>query len=81
MGRIVLTDIEGTISDIAFVRNVLFPYARDALPAFVATNGDRDDVRRELAAAIPGLWINELRRGRPRQLTPHEQETQTRWQT
>lgn len=48
---IILTDIEGTISDIAFVRNVLFPYARKALPAFVAEHGDQPQVRQQLEAA------------------------------
>ena len=31
----ILTDIEGTTSSISFVRDVLFPYARRALPGFV----------------------------------------------
>ncbi|HEY6927502.1 MAG TPA: acireductone synthase, partial [Steroidobacteraceae bacterium] len=33
--RAVLTDIEGTTSSLAFVKDVLFPYARRSLPAFV----------------------------------------------
>ncbi|MBS9727221.1 acireductone synthase, partial [Pseudomonas stutzeri] len=33
--RVILTDIEGTTSSISFVKNVLFPYARQALPGFV----------------------------------------------
>jgi enolase-phosphatase E1 len=33
--RAVLTDIEGTTSSLAFVKDVLFPYARNALPDFV----------------------------------------------
>ena len=33
--RAVLTDIEGTTSSLAFVKDVLFPYARRALPAFM----------------------------------------------
>jgi enolase-phosphatase E1 len=33
--RAVLTDIEGTTSSLAFVKDVLFPYARNALPGFV----------------------------------------------
>ncbi len=33
--RAVVTDIEGTTSSLAFVKDVLFPYARNALPAFV----------------------------------------------
>jgi enolase-phosphatase E1 len=49
--RAILTDIEGTTSSIAFVRDVLFPYARRALPAFVARHGHEPEVRRWLDAA------------------------------
>ena len=45
---VVLTDIEGTTSSIAFVKDVLFPYARRALPAFVAARGNEPAVRRWL---------------------------------
>jgi len=38
----VLTDIEGTITPIAFVHDVLFPYARTRLPAFVTANPEMD---------------------------------------
>jgi enolase-phosphatase E1 len=41
----ILTDIEGTTSSISFVKDVLFPYARDALPAFVRAQGDTLQVR------------------------------------
>lgn len=46
MSRIgaIVTDIEGTTSPIAFVREVLFPYARAALPAFIAQRRDRPEV-------------------------------------
>lgn len=50
MTRAILTDIEGTVSSIAFVKQVLFPYARRALPAFVAAHGDEPQVRRWLDA-------------------------------
>lgn len=40
----VVTDIEGTTSSIAFVREVLFPYARSALPGFLQEHHDRPDV-------------------------------------
>lgn len=33
--RAVVTDIEGTTSSLAFVKDVLFPYARRSIPAFV----------------------------------------------
>ena len=39
MKPVILTDIEGTTSSISFVRDVLFPYARERLPAFVAGSG------------------------------------------
>lgn len=46
----ILTDIEGTTSSISFVKDVLFPYARRALPRFVREHGDRPEVRRWLDA-------------------------------
>ena len=39
MKPVVLTDIEGTTSSIAFVKDVLFPYARRELPRFVREHG------------------------------------------
>ncbi|HBK56638.1 MAG TPA: acireductone synthase [Xanthomonadales bacterium] len=51
MMPIILTDIEGTTSRIAFVKEVLFPYARRALPAFVRKHGGEPSVRRWLDAA------------------------------
>jgi enolase-phosphatase E1 len=57
----VLTDIEGTTSSISFVKDVLFPYARHALPAFVAARGDDPEVRRwlDLVAAEIGGQPND----------------------
>lgn len=48
--RAILTDIEGTTSSISFVKDVLFPYARRALPAFVREHGQEPEVRRWLDA-------------------------------
>lgn len=48
--RAVLTDIEGTTSSIAFVHDVLFPYARARLPRFVAAHAADPDVARCLDA-------------------------------
>ena len=48
MTRAILTDIEGTTSSISFVKDVLFPYARHALPGFVAAHRDDPEVRRWL---------------------------------
>lgn len=47
---VILTDIEGTTSSISFVKNVLFPYARQALPGFIAAHGHQPQVRRWLDA-------------------------------
>jgi enolase-phosphatase E1 len=47
---LILTDIEGTTSSISFVKDVLFPYARRALPAFVRERGQEPEVRRWLDA-------------------------------
>jgi len=46
--RAILTDIEGTTSSISFVKDVLFPYARRALPRFVAARGKEPGVRKWL---------------------------------
>lgn len=48
--RAVLTDIEGTTSSISFVKEVLFPYARQALPTFIQARGSDPAVRRWLDA-------------------------------
>jgi enolase-phosphatase E1 len=69
--RAVLTDIEGTTSSIAFVKDVLFPYARRELPGFVAAYGKGPEVARWLAQ-VPGDpvatllgWIDEDRKETP----------------
>ncbi|WP_045727763.1 acireductone synthase [Xanthomonas sp. GPE 39] len=46
--RAILTDIEGTTSSISFVKDVLFPYARRALPGFVSEHGQQPQVRQWL---------------------------------
>jgi enolase-phosphatase E1 len=79
--KVVLTDIEGTTSSISFVKDVLFPYARARLPAFVAAQGGRPEVRALLddAAREGGIvgadddaivallqrWIDEDRKATP----------------
>jgi enolase-phosphatase E1 len=50
MKPLILTDIEGTTSSISFVKDVLFPYARAALPRFVREHGNEPEVRRWLDA-------------------------------
>jgi enolase-phosphatase E1 len=49
----VVTDIEGTTSSLAFVKDVLFPYARRALPAFVRDHEARlTAIRTEIGTAV-----------------------------
>ena len=52
MIRAVLTDIEGTTSSLAFVKDVLFPYARKHLPAFIRTHSAEPEVRNLLDDVI-----------------------------
>ncbi|WP_159999025.1 acireductone synthase [Roseomonas sp. 18066] len=47
----VLTDIEGTTSAIAFVKETLFPYAEKALDGFLAAEGETPEVAACLAEA------------------------------
>jgi enolase-phosphatase E1 len=51
MIQAILTDIEGTTSSIRFVKDVLFPYARKRLPAFVETHIDDPEVKHWLQEA------------------------------
>ena len=63
MKPLILTDIEGTTSSISFVKDVLFPYARRALPAFVAAHGDEPGVRRwldQVAAENGGVCSDDM---------------------
>lgn len=55
--RAIVTDIEGTTSRISFVTEVLFPYAREHLPAFIYRQHASPAVAAELAA-IKGLLGN-----------------------
>ena len=60
--RAIVTDIEGTTSSISFVREVLFPYARKRLPAFVETHSDRPDVQHWLHEAAREAGLVEASR-------------------
>lgn len=78
--KAILTDIEGTTSAIAFVKEVLFPYAREHMAEFVATHGNNAEVSKLLAEtccmeahafdkdwAVQKLiqWIDEDRKAPP----------------
>lgn len=51
MIKAIVTDIEGTTSSLSFVKEVLFPYARSQLRAFVADHKDEPKVRELLQEA------------------------------
>ncbi|HXP00675.1 MAG TPA: acireductone synthase [Luteibacter sp.] len=61
--RAILTDIEGTTSSIDFVKDVLFPYARKHLPAYVETHTDEAEVQHWLHEAAKEAGIVEATRG------------------
>lgn len=71
--KAILTDIEGTTSSIAFVAEVLFPYARAHLAAYVAAHpAETAPILAEVAASDPGdpvatllRWIDEDRKATP----------------
>jgi len=48
MIKAIVTDIEGTTSSISFVKDVLFPYAREHMAAFVKANAERPEVCAQL---------------------------------
>ena len=51
--RAVLTDIEGTTSSLAFVKDVLFPYARNSLPAFIRSHeSELTGIANDIAAIL-----------------------------
>lgn len=62
MIRAILTDIEGTTSSIAFVRDALFPYAAQHLPMFVRAQANNPAVREQLqrVAQEAGLAENDF---------------------
>lgn len=59
MASVALLDIEGTIADIAFVKQVLFPYARRALPGFIEAHADEPEVAAELSATAQLAGVAE----------------------
>jgi enolase-phosphatase E1 len=78
--RAILTDIEGTTTDIAFVHKVLFPYARERIGGFVRAHAQDPEVRAQLdaisaeagqqldgeqAIALLQQWIDEDRKATP----------------
>ncbi|MEX2163768.1 MAG: acireductone synthase [Sulfuricaulis sp.] len=71
MIKAILTDIEGTTSSLSFVKDVLFPYARERMGEFIHRHAKDPAVQREL---------DEVRRISGKKLTDAEVIDQlTRW--
>ncbi|QTX31354.1 acireductone synthase [Aminithiophilus ramosus] len=70
--RAILMDLEGTLLPVTYVRESLFPYARERMASFVAQRGDREEV-----------WplLKEARRllGNPRMAEPDLVQGLRRW--
>ncbi len=60
MIKAIVTDIEGTTSSLSFVKDVLFPYARDHLADFVRHHADESPVKALLedACQVVGKELN-----------------------
>jgi len=61
---VVLTDIEGTTTDVAFVHDVLFPFARRTLPELIRARASEPEIAAALDAArervgSPSLSLDE----------------------
>jgi len=50
--KAIVTDIEGTTSSLSFVKDVLFPYARERMADFIGEHGDEPQVR---------AWLDKAR--------------------
>ena len=48
MIKAIVTDIEGTTSSLSFVKDVLFPYAREHMADFVRSHADEPEVKAQL---------------------------------
>lgn len=57
---VVLADIEGTTGSIAFVRDVLFPYARERIPAFLDEHADDAQVATLIRDAARDAGLEQL---------------------
>lgn len=57
MIKAIVTDIEGTTSSISFVKEVLFPYATQNLPAYIRQNLHNPSVQEQLRATAAEAGI------------------------
>ena len=60
--RVVLLDIEGTTTPMSFVYDVLFPYARERLSAYLRAHASEDELR-DVLATLRVEWHEDARKG------------------
>jgi enolase-phosphatase E1 len=70
----VLLDIEGTTTPIDFVYNVLFPYARKHVKAFLSTHHTNDDVQADIEQLIEENARDAAQRLAPPLIQNHSDE-------
>jgi enolase-phosphatase E1 len=70
MPKAILTDIEGTISSISFVKDVLFPYASERLEDFILSNFEHDPVLLSIIEAT----LEELKQDKLTGLSYHSNQ-------
>lgn len=60
MIKAIITDIEGTTTSLTFVKDVLFPYARAKLPAYIREHVSEEPIKQILAdtSVIAGSQLN-----------------------
>ncbi len=61
MIKAIVSDIEGTIGSISFVRDVLFPYAAEHLPAYIRANRTDAPVREQLNAVAEQTGVGSTK--------------------
>lgn len=61
MVKYILTDIEGTTTDIAFVHKVLFPYAAEKLPTYVSQHA-RDPIVAACISEVQQTMLEEQKK-------------------
>eukprot|EP01066_Platyproteum_vivax_P008573 Platyproteum_vivax@DN3618_c0_g1_i2.p1 len=61
--KVVLLDIEGTTTSISFAFDVLFPYARKHMPAYVENNIDNEDLRTDIRDLVLMASKEEAKKG------------------
>ena len=59
---LVLLDIEGTTTPMSFVYEVLFPYARTRLSAYLRAHAAEDELR-DVLATLRVEWHDDAKRG------------------